>query len=427
MTHFRPIALLASAFVLGLVALQVSSAVGASAASGGSLDVSFGKHGVVRTKVAEDAVGWAMAIQHDKRIVVAGLARKGNEQVGVLVRYRPNGTLDPSFGNHGRVVIGFGWVFGLAIQGDGKLLVAGGQGNGDAARIMLARYRSNGTLDQTFASNGVATTPLAQSASADAIAVQPDGRIIVAGGATVDGGLGFALVRYRRNGSLDTSFGQGGHAVTSFAWNAGATAVLVQPNGKIVAAGTTYCGHYCTWIALARYDRGGALDHSFGSGGTTTGKILNSDSARAIARQRDGRLLVAGSTNQALAAGYSLLVRFTQRGKLDTTFNKTGTAVLDFGQWSFADAVVVQPDGKIVTAGGVGEGDGVDLLVARYGRQGSLDPNFGRGGIVTTNLTSGDDLANAVALQRNGKIVVAGGADQYGPTGGGILVARFRR
>jgi len=198
---------------------------------------------------------------------------------------------------------------------------------------------------------------------------------------------------------------------------------LLQPNGKIVAAGNVYCGQ-CSWIALARYKHDGSLDASFGSGGTTTGTIAGSDLAQAVARQPDGRIVVAGYTSHSLDAGNSLLVRYTQRGTLDRSFGKDGAVVTDFGAGSFADAVVVQPDGRIVAAGSFGEDAGVNLMLARYRRDGSLDPRFGTGGIVTTNLTSGDDIANGIALQHNGKIVAVGGAD-FGGTTGSLAVLRY--
>jgi uncharacterized delta-60 repeat protein len=425
--RFNVATLIAMLGLMSGVAAGASSIAVGTPARPGSLDPSFGKHGIARTKIGESAVGWAVAIQHDGKIIVAGLAIKNARQVGVLARYRSDGTLDRNFGQRGRVIVNFGWVLSLAIEHDGRIVVAGGQERGDTSEIMLARFKRNGAPDPTFGTAGVVTTAFGQSANADSVAIQSDGRIVVAGAVFDEGSESrFAIARYEPNGLLDPSFGHGGTVRTWFGWDAGARALLIQPNGKIVAAGNAFCGHYCHWIALARYDPDGSLDTSFGYGGTTTGSIVASDLAQAVARQPDGRIVVAGSTNHALDAGQSLLVRYTQRGTLDGGFGSGGAVVTDIGGWSFADAVAVQPNGRIVAAGGFGEHDGVNLMLARYRPNGSPDPSFGRGGIVTTNLTSGEDVANGVALQHNGKIVAVGGADQYGKSGGGFAVLRYR-
>jgi uncharacterized delta-60 repeat protein len=222
----------------------------------------------------------------------------------------------------------------------------------------LARYNSDGTLDASFGAGGIVTTDFAASLTqAFSVALQPDGKIVAAGQTFINGSLDFALARYNRDGTLDASFGTGGTVTTDFAGERSrqdrAFSVAVQPDGKIIAAGQATIRSFD--FALARYNRDGTLDASFGTGGTVT-----------------------------------------------TSFGN--------GSFDFARSVALQPNGKIVAAGQVLFIGGFDFALARYSRDGTLDASFGTGGTVTTDFAGSDDGALSVGVQPNGKIVAAGQA-----------------
>jgi uncharacterized delta-60 repeat protein len=339
----------------------------------GSLDTSFGRGGIVTTPGSGPAA--ALAIQQDGKLVAAGSS--------ALVRYNANGTLDRSFGRGGKVTTP---GTALAIQKDGKLVAAGSSNGGFA----LVRYHANGSLDGSFGRGGKTTPPVA--GVANALAIQKNGELVAAGGSGSD--LDFALVRYNANGSLDTSFGRGGKVTTPIGGSNGAhaSALAIQKDGKLLVAGSGGGGGF----ALARYNANGSLDTSFGRGGIVT--TPGSGPAAALAIQKDGKLVAAASSNGGFA-----LVRYNANGSLDTSFG-SGGKVTTPGAGGEAIALAIQKDGKLVTAGGGSHGG---FALVRYNANGTLDGSFGRVGIVTT--PTGD--ASALAIQKGGKLVAAGSSN----------------
>jgi uncharacterized delta-60 repeat protein len=281
-----------------------------------------------------------------------------------------------------------------------------------------------GDLDTTFDSDGKVTTHFVHDEGARGVAVQPDGKIVAAGYAICTPCVppftphDFALARYNQDGSLDTSFGQGGKVVAGFgAPQDEAFAVALQPDGKIVAAGVAErtndpaSGDF----ALARFLSNGSLDPTFDVDGmVTTDFVGNADAARAVAIQPDGMIVAAGIAT-VLGTHDFALARYTSAGALDPTFGAGGKVTTDFDMdLDEARGLAIQQDGKLVAAGmawitGQGDGPSTDrFALARYGTDGSLDPGFGAGGKVTTDFTSGAAEANGVDLQEDGKIVAAG-------------------
>jgi uncharacterized delta-60 repeat protein len=309
------------------------------------------------------------------------------------------GDLDATFGSDGKVTTDFGGSDGasaVAIQSDGRIVAAGSSGGGDFA---LARYNVDGSLDATFGGGGRVTTDFGGSDAASAVTIQSDGKIVAAGRG---GGGDFALARYNVDGSLDATFGSGGRVTTNFGGFDSALGVALQADGKIVAAGGGGSG---SDFALARYNADGSLDVSFGSGGTVTTNVTAFEAATAAAVQSDGKIVTTGST---FSSGFQqfALIRYNADGSLDTGFGAGGIITTDFGLGSgFGGALAVQEDGKIVAAGRAG----TDFLVARYNADGSPDASFGSGGNVTTDFGGTlFDAAFGVDLQSNGKIVAAG-------------------
>ncbi|MFI7635963.1 hypothetical protein [Nonomuraea sp. NPDC049400] len=312
------------------------------------------------------------------------------------------GDLDPGFGSGGKVTTDFGGddvAEGVAVQPDGKIVVIGRT----IGVFALARYNSDGSLDSGFGSGGKVTTDFGGDDSASAVALQPDGEIVVVG----HGGPGgdFALARYNSDGTLDSSFGADGRVTTDFGGSGDAAlAVALQADGKIVAAGA---GGGTFVFALARYNSDGSLDSGFGSGGKVTTDLTGaSEHARTVAVQSDGMIVAAGRSG---GAGDFAVVRYNADGGLDSGFGTLGVVTTSFGTFEdFAEGMALQSDGKILAAGYSGGTDS-DFALVRYNGDGTLDPGFGSGGKVTTDFASGgSDGANAVVLQADGKIVAAG-------------------
>jgi uncharacterized delta-60 repeat protein len=368
------------------------------------------QNGIVITPVSTvDNEANAMAIQKDGKIVVAGYS---NTDFAV-VRYNTDGTLDPAFGTGGIVKTslrcGDEHTSAIAIQPDGKIVIAGSTNNGTANDFAVIRYNENGTLDHAFGKNGIVTTSIhAGDDNASGVAIQKDGKIIVAGSSNNGSDFDFALIRYNSNGTLDPAFGKGG--IVSIDIRNGddqVSAVAIQADGKIVVA-----GYSNTDFALARFRENGTLDAAFGTGGKVITSIRSGeDEASAISIQPDGKIVVAGSSNNGLNFDFAI-VRYNANGRLDPTFGKGGmvtTAIRDGDDK--AAAVAIQADRKIVVAGSSNNGLNFDFALVRYNPNGTLDPAFGEGGIVMTDIRSGDDHANAIAIQADGKIVTAGNSN----------------
>jgi uncharacterized delta-60 repeat protein/LPXTG-motif cell wall-anchored protein len=375
-------------------------------AAPGDLDPTFGDAGKVTTAIGEEAR--AVAVQPDGKIILAGYADTG-VRVFAVTRYNPDGTLDSTFGTGGTQTTTFGGnsgAYAVAVQPDGKIVLGGSAYNGFT--FAVARYNADGTPDLTFGVGGIETTSVGDAAEGRAMALQPDGKIVLAG----YGGDGdvFAAVRYNSDATLDPSFGSGGIQTTAVGEFSGANAVAIQSDGTILLAGwTDVLGNGDHDFAMLRYDSDGSLDPTFGTGGmqtTAIGSAAAEDAASAMAVLPDGKILVGGYTtgdDQDFA-----LARYEPDGSLDTGFGTGGKQITEIGTGDdAANAMAVQPDGKIVL-GGYAAGADRDFAVVRYEPDGSLDTGFGTGGKRTTEVRTGDDAANAIAVQADGKIILAG-------------------
>jgi uncharacterized delta-60 repeat protein len=323
----------------------------------------------------------------------------------------------------------------VAIQEDGRIVAAGistdQMTRGDFA---LARYNIDGSLDQSFGTAGKVKTDFFGSIdSGFGIALQQDGRIIVAGATIVNSSNNdFAVARYNTDGTLDNTFGNGGKVTTDFfGFSDRGTDVIVQQNGRILVAGSAFRGIASVVdFALVRYNADGTLDSSFGAGGRVVTDFFGfSDLANGLDLQTDGRIVVAGAANNLNVSGFDFaLARYTTDGILDPTFGSGGKVTTNF----FADVeaasdVEIQSDGKIVVAGFTtpsGGATGDDFALARYESDGRLDSEFGDGGRITTDFSGGSDVASALACQSDNRIVVVGQASNPG-TDNDFALARF--
>jgi uncharacterized delta-60 repeat protein len=411
------------------VALCAGAAVlaGAAGAAPGDLDPSFGTGGTVTTAFpGGHASGWAVAALPNGKLVVAGdtiVPPPGNDFA--LARYLPDGSLDPVFDGDGRVSTDFSGfadvATALVVQPNGFVVAAGRAGNGSFA---LARYRRDGTLDPSFDGDGKVTTDFGDFELGDDVVLQPDGKIVVAGTSIVDDlpGGPWALARYHPDGSLDQTFGTGGKVLTDFGAPSNARAVALMTDGRIVVAGDTSLLDEEFDVALARYRPDGSLDPTFDGDGKVVVDLAagNSDGASDLVVQGDGSIVVAGTVDPSGAGEPDfVLARFGLDGSLgaggvdsylDPPFGNGGIVTTDLAGYDEAGAITIEPGGKLLVAGGTTPDPSVtpfEFAVARYTVDGSLDTTFGAGGLVTTDF-GGEAFANAIAVQPDGAIVAAG-------------------
>ena len=326
----------------------------------GTLDAFFGTSGVVSTSFPDgDAEAFAAALQPDGRVVAVGRTAAGF----ALARYDRKGSLDPFFGTGGRVTTSFGGdaaALAVALQDDGRLVAVGGV----SGRFALARYDADGSLDPFFGSGGRVTTSFTGEATATAVAIQADGKIVTAGRASSGTRSNFVLARYDTDGTLDPFFGAGGRVVTSLAVDAEALALVLQPDGKIVAAGRASDG-VTSRFALARYDADGSLDSFFGSQGRVITAFTGDAQVSALVLQPDGKLIAVGGASSG-GTGTFALARYDADGTLDPSFGTVGRVTTSFGDDGEAHAAALGPDGRLVAAGGVSLADRGDFALARY-------------------------------------------------------------
>jgi uncharacterized delta-60 repeat protein len=424
--------------VVLVAALVLALAASAPAvAASGDLDAAFRGDGTREMNFVSqdgyDCCEWAHAvlIQPDDRVILAGQYPSGpsappGEATSIVMRLRADGSFDPTFGVDGRSIVDFGQgstrdfspVFDAALQPNGKIVTVG-ELHQD---FLVARYTANGQLDPAFNHDGIIRTNFGGQDGASRLAIQPDGDIVVAGFTHPLGTNGnrIAVARYTPHGYRDPTFdGDGKQIVNVGTWFYRGQAVAIQGDGRIMI-GSDRGDRY----SLVRLMPGGSLDTSFGTSGVVTSTAISGGGwVRSADMALQGNdIVVAGSVQ---GGDWSCAVaRFTGDGQLDPAFGTGGVSTAHAFSTEFCDAVVIQPDGKIVV-GGSGSNTAVyQFVLARFDQAGSLDPSFGSGGIVTTPFRMGtaeiDDLA-----ELHGRIV-AGGIDYSQETGDyAYAVARY--
>jgi len=327
-----------------------------------------------------------------------------------------DGQLDTSFGNNGLVttfINNFSVILGVVIQSDNKIVVGGWSGTSGVLgqNFSLARYNVNGTLDGSFGNAGIVITSLPGSNSEiKSIVLQTDGKIVVGGFATIGGFNSFMLARYNTDGSLDNTFGNAGIVISNVGVSTGIVSIALQSDGKIVALGQPING--LPGFIIARYYSNGTLDNGseggsgFGANGIVIVNLTGSNEAASIAVQEDGSIVAGGSTGPS--GSRSLIVlRVTSSGSLDMSFGINGSVITSFPSDAQGTNLKVQRDGKIVLIGFTGPTNSREFALVRYNSNGALDTAFGSGGIVTTSL-GGNDQIFEVVFQADDKLIVGG-------------------
>ena len=377
------------------------------------LDATFGSGGRVSTPVGFGH-GEAVVIQPGGGIVTAGWRTVSGGTDFALTRHNTAGSLDPSFGAGGIATTDLGGAndqaFDAALLPDGGIVAVG---ETDAAGIQkqdfaVVRYLPDGTPNPGFGTGGIVKKDFFGSGDvANAVAVQPDGKILVAGFAVRPPGIDsdFALVRYNPDGALDTSFGTGGVVTTDVGTTSDdARTLVIQPDGRIVLAGTA--GED---IAVARYRSDGTLDPTFGHAGTTTTDFGSDDVANGIALTPSGEILIAGYTLGTKLNRDFLLARYSNAGALDTSFGDHGAVKTDLGGGDdFAENLTVDTHDRIILVGRATSATILDMALVRYNADGTLDAGFDGDGILTADFHGSGEFGQDVAIDPDGQIVAAG-------------------
>lgn len=329
--------------------------------------------------------------------------------------------LDSTFGSNGKITTDFfsaeDKANAIAIQSDGKIVVAGVAYNGADADFAIARYETSGMLDTSFASTGKVTTNISANDEARSLAIQSDGKIVVAGTTSTTTASQIAVARYNTDGSLDTTFSGDGKVITLISLTHDeANGVVIQTDGKVVVGGSTKTGSNFDF-ALVRYDTAGTLDTTFSADGkVTTPMGTGEDRGASLSYRSDGTLLLAGSSKNGTTNDYAL-ARYLTTGALDTSFGSTGKVISNFLTSPTSSdesifAVGRQADGKVVAAGFLNAGATDLILLARYTTAGLLDTTFGSNGKATVSFTDTSGTYNAqgraIALESNGGMYLAG-------------------
>jgi uncharacterized delta-60 repeat protein len=359
----------------------------------GSLDSSFGKNG----KAVNMSVGGSsVAIQPDGKILVTGTYNDFSVQ-----RFRNNGKIDKSFGDNGTASttfeeFGYGLHASLvAVQPGGKIIVAGSVWNGDyfETHLCLARFKNNGLPDSSFGTNGRVQAVIGQDGNEDVsdLIIKPDGKILV----TIWQYMNFhqgrtAAMQFNTDGSVDTYF-EVDASVHDLSY-----AASMQSDGKLVVTGSLYKDPFGDQFALFRFTQTGWVDTTFGKSGTAT--IGRHAAGMALAVQADDKIVALTQD--------SLLARFKKDGVADSSFNTKGRISIPFKGY----ALSIQANGKIIVAGSMYNGINNDFVLARYKANGKPDKTFGVNGIATTDLGASEGVAD-VAIQTDGNILASGSGD----------------
>jgi uncharacterized delta-60 repeat protein len=461
------------ATVAASLAIELCSA-GAAAATPGALDASFGSSGVVVDQLGASSAplsaGGGSALQPDGKLVIAGTATDSlGHEAFMVARLNQDGSLDTSFDASGAsggipgVVIDqldqpppgdtpISAAGGVAIQSDGKIVVGATVGSiaiGTPTEAAAVRLNPDGSFDSSFNGDGIFVRQYGLGGSPDSesggVAIEPDGKIVIAGYATdTQGHLALLVSRLTPSGGVDPSFASGSGLLEQLGTCSGqqrssAGGVAIRPDGTIdvAALANTGSGASCQLeVALIHVLGNGAIDSSFGSGGVTLDQLGVGASPMSfpldLALQTDGKLLMAVAAHGPSGLPQFTVARFTASGAPDASFGSGGALSVQLGQGStpnsVAEGVTLRTDGSIDVPGYASDGSGhYHLLVAQLQPNGQFDPTFGSGGVTAYQAGEGgtpSSFAQSAVIQPDGKLLLVGNATD-GSGHEALLVARL--
>lgn len=342
----------------------------------GSLDNTFSLDGkLVFDYDTTFSIPYSVVVQADNKIVVGGFATLNDTSIAdcfALARLNSDGSLDDGFGDGGIIKLYIGTthldiIYSLQIQPDGKILAAGTSYSDHHGRFVVTRFNSDGTLDNSFSGDGITTTDIYDDTEVIfSITRQSDGKILAGGYTFKDGIPEYALVRYNENGDIDESFGDDGIVVISIGTDFDLiTSVIIQPDNKIIASGYSSDFDSDTDISIARFNPDGSLDYSFSGDGTLRTDIAEDDHSWQSLIQPDGKIITAGQSKQDGFAKMAI-VRYNPDGSMDTTFGLEGIIELEIDTLqSIASSTILGPDGKLLVGGAAGTDPDNDFCLVK--------------------------------------------------------------
>jgi uncharacterized delta-60 repeat protein len=353
--------------------------------------------------------------------------------VAAAARHPRPGTPNRSFGRSGIATLAGGTrLFGVTVQGDGKVVAVGESGASGRARVLVARFLPSGRLDHSFGRRGIVSGPLVRTGHdtgsiARAVAIGPHGTIVVVGKATDSSGVardGLLVERYRSSGRLDRSFGSGGVVKLLGSSFADGYGVAVRPNGAIVATGTddtAGSGGVSPRVVIAELRSNGSPERSFGSHGVAVVDVGAYSYGRAVALERGGTIVVAGSRAPGLQVTSAFVARVSSSGRLAGYYSQQYARSAAYSSFN---AIAIHGS-SIIAAGSATDGQSqADAIVARFSASGAPDRSFGSGGVAyarsaTLYTVSSATVpgANAVAVTPRGALLAAGETSNSGATG----------
>lgn len=387
----------------------------------GELDLSFGVDGLIITELGESFDGISsLAIQADGKIVAAGYSYGATHSDFGIARYNIDGSLDNSFSLDGKLVFDFDTTFSIpyavVIQSDNKIVVGGFATLNDtsiADCFALARLNSDGSLDDGFGDGGMVKVYIGPN-HLDIIyslLIQPDGKILAAGTSYFDNTGRFVVARFNSDGTLDNSFSGDGITTTDIYDDTEVIlSITQQSDGKILAGGYTYNDGIADY-ALIRFNENGDIDESFGDDGIVVISIgTDFDIITSVKIQSDNKIIASGYSSDIDSDTDISIARFNADGSLDFSFSGDGKLRTDIAEDDHSWQSIIQPDGKIIT-GGQSKQDGfVNMTLVRYNPDGSMDNTFGVDGIFELEIDTLQSVANSIIMGADGKLIVGGSA-----------------
>jgi uncharacterized delta-60 repeat protein len=379
--------------------------------------------GLVLIPLATPHAANPLAVQPDGKLIVAGNYPNGLETDSFLAKYLPNGSLDPAFADNGILQFNLGLgseqINAMTVQSDGRILIVGNAVLDGTIKIVVARFNPDGSFDNSFGTGGIASlAPGSISNEGADIVGLPSGKVLIAG-ASNNSADRFSLIQLDEHGNLDPMFGINGVVTTNLGQSSSIVKIALQPDGKIIAVGNQF-NSGTNQIVVARYLANGQLDTSFGSAGTQvlsslTGNSLASD----LQLHSDGRILIGGTAANGSGTAANgtdtdfAIVRLLANGVLDSTFNGTGVSLVNFGGEELLNGLAIHSDGKISLVGRSEVGGQPYLAVARLQANGANDTSFGSNGMQRVELGN-KSSGLAIEIQLDHKLVIVGSTNFAG-------------